>query len=135
MSGPNSDVPPVGVLVCDDTPELLWLVRTQLETHPGVRVVGEATDGDAVIRLAAELRPDVILLDLHMPGLGFGELVRKLSALLPNTAIVTYSGIDPASLGDAEAAAAVAAHLPKTTDLHAVGRVVHDVGMERRSAY
>jgi len=132
MSGPEGDAAPVGVLVCDDTPELLWLVRTQLETHPGVHVLGEATDGDAVFRMSSELEPDVILLDLHMPGLGFGELVRRLSEVLPRTAIVTYSGIDPATLGDSDAAAAVAAHLPKTTDLHAVGRVVHDVGMERR---
>jgi DNA-binding NarL/FixJ family response regulator len=134
MTGSNSHTEPIGVLVCDDTPELLWLVRTQLETHPGVHVVGEASDGDAVFRLALDLRPDVVLLDLHMPGLGFGDLVRGLRDALPAMAIVTYSGIDPASLGDADAAAAVAAHLPKTTDLHAVGQVVHDVGMEGRAS-
>ena len=61
--------PPVRVVVCDDAPALRALMRTSLELDGRVEVVGEAGDGERVVALTAELRPDVVLLDIQMPGM------------------------------------------------------------------
>ncbi|MHB8869951.1 MAG: response regulator, partial [Thermoleophilia bacterium] len=57
----------VGILLVDDSATVRRELRTLLELLEGVEVVGEAADGAEGLRLAAALRPDVILLDLEMP--------------------------------------------------------------------
>ena len=59
---------PVRVLLCDDTPELRSLLRYALESGGGVEIVGEVGDGDVAVQLAADEQPDVVVLDLEMPG-------------------------------------------------------------------
>jgi chemotaxis response regulator CheB len=61
-----------GVLVCDGAADMRALLRDALDADPDLRVVGEAADGAAALRLAAALQPDVVLLDISMPGDGSG---------------------------------------------------------------
>ena len=59
---------PIQVLICDDHAEFRQGLRALLETAADLDVVGEAADGDAAVQAAADLQPDVILMDLNMPG-------------------------------------------------------------------
>jgi DNA-binding NarL/FixJ family response regulator len=122
----------VRILLCDDSAELRSLLRSAIEDRrDDVEIVGEVGDGDAGLRLAAEHQPDVVVLDLEMPGPAPAPLLRALRRLAPRAAIVTFSGHDPAVVAG-PAAHEIALHLPKTTDLAAAGRAVRELG--RRGA-
>jgi DNA-binding NarL/FixJ family response regulator len=58
----------VRVLICDDQPLVLAGLRTLLGTQPDIEIIGEAADGAAAITAAARLHPDVVLMDVRMPG-------------------------------------------------------------------
>jgi DNA-binding NarL/FixJ family response regulator len=73
--------PAIRLLIVDDHPIVRDGLSGMFSAEPGVEVVGEAGDGAEAVRLAGLLRPDVILMDLRMPGLGgaaaIGELARR----------------------------------------------------------
>jgi two-component system nitrate/nitrite response regulator NarL len=66
------------VVIIDDHPLFRKGVADLIAMEPSLRLVGEAADGEAGLRLARELQPDLILLDLHMKGLGGLETLRRL---------------------------------------------------------
>jgi DNA-binding NarL/FixJ family response regulator len=69
---------PIRVLIADDHAVVRRGLRTFLELQDDIDVVGEAADGQTCVAAAAELSPDVILLDLLMPGVGGVEALRRL---------------------------------------------------------
>ena len=71
---------PITILIADDHPLFREALRSLLETDPGVRVIGEAADGSEAVRLAHDLRPDLVLLDLVMPGGSGFDALRELTA-------------------------------------------------------
>jgi two-component system response regulator NreC len=71
------------VLIADDHPVLRSGLRVLLGADSDLEVVGEAGTGEETLRLAEELRPDVVLLDISMPGESGIETVRRLKAKLP----------------------------------------------------
>jgi two-component system, NarL family, nitrate/nitrite response regulator NarL len=117
----------VRVLLCDDTPELRALLRHALEAEGGVEIVGEVGDGDAAVQAAADERPDVVVLDLEMPGPDPAALLTGLRRAAPGAALVTFSGHEPVSVAGS-AVDEIALHVPKTTDLTAAARAVRDLG-------
>jgi DNA-binding NarL/FixJ family response regulator len=64
----SNEKPPISILIADDHPLFRRGMRSLLSPIPDFKVVGEASSGEETIRLAAELQPDVILMDLQMPG-------------------------------------------------------------------
>jgi two-component system nitrate/nitrite response regulator NarL len=117
----------VRVLLCDDTAELRALLRSALEAQEGVAIVGEVGDGDDALAVAAEAQPDVVVLDLEMPGPGPEALLTALRRAAPATKIVTFSGHEPAAVAGT-AVREIALHVPKTTDLAVAVRAVCDLG-------
>src|SRR6266702_4122934 len=69
---------PIRVLIADDHPFFREGVRVLLDSVPETEVVGEASSGDETIAKAATLQPDVVLMDLHMPGLNGIEATRHI---------------------------------------------------------
>jgi DNA-binding NarL/FixJ family response regulator len=84
------------VLIADDHTLFRRGVRALLSTVPGIEVVGEAADGETAIALTAELAPDVVLMDLHMPGGGGLAAIRAVTENSPsaNVLVVTMSEDD-----------------------------------------
>jgi DNA-binding NarL/FixJ family response regulator len=78
------------VLICDDEPNYRFLLRAVLEPE-GVNVIGEAGDGRECVKLAAELDPDYIVLDLNMPGMDGMTALPQLREAAPQAQIVVLS--------------------------------------------
>jgi DNA-binding NarL/FixJ family response regulator len=125
---------PISVLIVDDHPVVRRGLRVLLEVQDGIEVVGEAGDGDAALALAAELTPDVILLDLKLPGRDGLAVLAELKAAdgaVPGRAprvLVLTSATEPASASLAVRSGA-AGVIYKDVDpdalVHAI-RSVHD---------
>jgi DNA-binding NarL/FixJ family response regulator len=79
----NTKAISITVLIADDHALFREALRKLLESDPQFRVVGEAGDGESTVRLARERRPDVVLLDLCMPGTAARDVLRELSGVTP----------------------------------------------------
>jgi DNA-binding NarL/FixJ family response regulator len=84
---------PMRAVVADDHPVFRQGLRVLLEDL-GVEVVGEASDGLEAIRISEQTRPDVVLLDLQMPGVGGIEATRRLTATMPEVRILVLTMMD-----------------------------------------
>jgi DNA-binding NarL/FixJ family response regulator len=82
------------VLIADDHPVFRDGMRAMLETTADVEVVGEATTGPEAVELAKQLRPDVILMDVQMPGLNGIEATRRIVASQPAMRILMITMFD-----------------------------------------
>jgi len=78
----------VRILLADDHAEFRRAIRLFLKNHKAVEVVGEASDGEEVIRQAHSLHPDVILLDINMPGRNGFETAKEIKRTLPQIKII-----------------------------------------------
>jgi DNA-binding NarL/FixJ family response regulator len=89
---------PISVLIVDDHPVVRRGLRVLLEVQDGIEVAGEAGDGAAALDLAAELTPDVILLDLKLPGRdGIAVLTELRSRGSRARVLILTSATEPAS--------------------------------------
>jgi DNA-binding NarL/FixJ family response regulator len=93
-----SSQPAIRVYLADDVPDMRALVRYALEEEPGMEVVGEAGNGLEAVEGVAEQCPDVILLDLSMPGLDGLEAIPRIKEVSPLTGIVVFSGFEAARM-------------------------------------
>ncbi len=82
------------ILLADDHPFVRKGIRAELEGNEDLTVVGEAGDGEETRRLALELEPDVLLLDLQMPGPSATETVEYLRHLCPRLKVLVLSAYD-----------------------------------------
>ncbi len=90
-AGDPTAVEPLRVLVADDHPMFRDGLRALLASAPDAELVGEATTGEEAISLAAELQPDVILMDVQMPGMGGIEATRRVVQDSPHISVLVVT--------------------------------------------
>jgi DNA-binding NarL/FixJ family response regulator len=100
----------IRVLICDDSSEARSLLRTLLANDGEIEVVGEATNGSEAIALGVDLSPDVVLMDVFMPGVDGIEATERLKELLPSTRVVALTGADEIEVVDAMLGAGASAY-------------------------
>ncbi|MCM2266303.1 MAG: response regulator transcription factor [Elusimicrobiales bacterium] len=79
------------ILICDDHKIFREGLRALLEKQPGVKVVGGARDGIEAVKLTKELSPDIVIMDISMPGLNGIEAARKLSKVKKSARVIALS--------------------------------------------
>ena len=84
----------IKVLIADDHPLFRFGLRALLEAESGTAVIGEATSGEEAVNMAASLQPDVILMDINMPGINGIEATRHILAENPNANILVLTMFD-----------------------------------------
>ena len=115
-----------GVLICDDSEAVRALVGLIVDSSPGLRVVGQAADGNEAIVEAERLQPDVIVLDLAMPSRSGLEAIPELRRVAPAAQIVVFSGFATASVAEQVLALGAASYLEKGADPEAIVATIEE---------
>jgi CheY-like chemotaxis protein len=112
VSSPSPDRP-LRILIVDDDPVFRELIAFVLRADVGAEIVGQAFDGAEGVELAQELHPDVVVMDLRMPGMDGFEATRQIAATVPDARVIVVSSSK--ERGDIERAgrAGAAGYVPK----------------------
>lgn len=105
----------VGVLVVDDQAPFRRAARAVLERVDGFELLGEAETGEEAVVLAGDLHPSLVLMDVHMPGIGGVEASRLIVSADPEVVVVLCSTRDLGDIAGTVAASGARAYLSKET--------------------
>lgn len=117
----------IRILLVDDHPLMLMGIRSMLEGKPGIEVVGTAGSGVEALEIAAKLKPDVMMLDIVMPGMDGIELARRMRAEMPDTALLVLSSDTSLVSLEPLLNIGIDGFLPKTSDASAMLDAIHSV--------
>lgn len=118
---------PVTVVIADDHVLVRKGTRQLLEEHPGLSVVGEAADGREAIEVANRLKPDVVLMDIAMPGTNGIEATRRIKEANPSTSVLVLTAYDDEQYIYALLDAGAAGYLLKNVTGEELARSVYAV--------
>ena len=122
---------PLRVVLCDDVAELRTLMRFALEEDGDLVIVGEAGDAITGVERITDLQPDVVLLDLSMPGMDGLEAIPLVRARSPRTAIVVFSGFAEERMRGPALELGADQYVEKGADLAEVRAIVRAAGTGR----
>jgi DNA-binding NarL/FixJ family response regulator len=115
------------VLVVDDHPLYREGLATAISTMPGKEVVGEAGDGEEAVARVAELQPDVVVMDLHMPGMNGVRATRAITEERPEVAVLVLTMLENDESVFAAVRAGARGYLLKGADRAEIGRALDAV--------
>jgi DNA-binding NarL/FixJ family response regulator len=116
------------VVIADDHPVFRSGLQALLGVEPGIDVVGEAETGVRAVALARDLRPDIVLMDLHMPDLDGVAATKQITRDCPGVAVLVFTMFDDDDSVFAAMRAGARGYLLKGTNQAEVVRSVHLVG-------
>jgi NarL family two-component system response regulator YdfI len=116
----------IRVVIADDHPIVRTGLRLMLGMEEGIELVGEAADGIAALQQVSELQPDVVLMDLRMPGMDGLEAIERLRAQWPHIAIIVLTTYDEDDLMLRSLQAGVRGYLLKESGLDTLLQAVQN---------
>jgi DNA-binding NarL/FixJ family response regulator len=119
---------PLRVLLAEDHPVFRMGMRALLDSLPAAEVVGEASDGEQAVQLAAECQADVVVMDLNMPGVNGVEATRRIVTARPETGVVVLTMSEDDESVFAAMRAGARGYLVKGSDTEEVIRAIAAVG-------
>jgi DNA-binding NarL/FixJ family response regulator len=117
---PREQLPPVRVVLCDDAVEFRELTQRVFEEDPAIEIVGQAGGVDEVLEVLGRTRPDVILLDVSMPGGDGVEALPAVRAAAPRARVIMLSGSTPEGLRERALERGAVAFFSKSEPLRTV---------------
>src|SRR5437763_444213 len=118
---------PIRILIADDHPVFRYGMRALLDSISGMEVVGEATTGEETIEQAVALKPDVILMDIKMPGVTGIEATRRIVQVHPDACILVVTMLEEDDAIFAAMRAGARGYLVKGADQEEVVRAIRAV--------
>jgi DNA-binding NarL/FixJ family response regulator len=115
----------IRVLLADDHPMFRYGLRAVIASDPGTELIGEAGTGEEAVARALELRPDVVLMDLTMPGINGVEATRRIVAAHPDVSVLVVTMFDDRASVLAAVRAGARGYLVKGADRDEILRAVH----------
>ncbi len=117
----------IDILLVDDYAPVRTGLRMRLSLEPDLRVVGEASNGTHAIHLARRLSPQLIIMDVGMPGMDGIAAASRIKAELDNSEIIILTAEDTLKVYENAKAAGVAAVLPKNDRVYQLISVIRSV--------
>ncbi|MGE8281518.1 MAG: response regulator [Stenotrophomonas sp.] len=122
----------ISVFLIDDHALVRTGIRMILSGQPGIDVIGEADSGEIALPLVRRLKPDVVLCDLHLPGLSGLEITERIVKGDHGTKVIIVSVLEDGPMPKRLLEAGASGYVGKAGDSKELIRAVHDVAMGRR---
>lgn len=90
-NGASASIQKIRVLISDDHELIRQALHTVIDNEPDMEVIGEADDGEQAVKLATELKPDAVVMDIQMPKLSGVEATRRIKEILPDVIILVLT--------------------------------------------
>ncbi len=113
MSDVGPEVKTVSVLVVDDQAPFRLAARAVIKRSDGFELVGEAETGEAAVEMAADLRPDLVLMDINMPGINGIEATTRIVADAPDAVVFLCSTYERSDLPEGAGESGARAYINK----------------------
>jgi DNA-binding NarL/FixJ family response regulator len=104
----------VRVLIVDDLETFRSAARAVVQATPGFEVAGEVASGEESVDQARALRPELVLMDVNLPGIGGVEATRQIRADVPDAVVLLMSARDLGDVGSLAAESGAAAYIAKS---------------------